>query len=206
MIAGLRELEEAGPPRPFVDRLVVLDDDPTGVQTLAGIRVLLAWDPATLIAALAGRPSVHLITNSRALAPAAAGALVADAARLVLDSVPDAHLVLRGDSTLRGHLREEYEAVRRATAPDSWPVLVLVPALPSAGRVTRGGVHMIERDGESTPLDQTEYARDGVFSYSTARLPSGSMSVVGSSISALRVGSLIRTSTTSSKFRSQNGS
>jgi uncharacterized protein YgbK (DUF1537 family) len=148
----------------------VLDDDPTGVQTLAGIRVLLAWDAAKVVAALAGRPSVHLITNSRALAPAAAGALVADAARLVLGSVPDAHLVLRGDSTLRGHLREEYEAVRSAAAPDAWPVLVLVPALPSAGRVTRGGVHLIERDGASIPLDETEYARDGVFSYSTARL------------------------------------
>jgi uncharacterized protein YgbK (DUF1537 family) len=149
---------------------VVLDDDPTGAQTLAGIRVLLAWDAAKIVAALAGRPSVHLITNSRALAPAAAGALVADAARLVLESVPDAHLVLRGDSTLRGHLREEYEAVRGVAAPDSWPVLVLVPALPSAGRVTRGGVHMIERDGASIPLDETEYARDGVFSYSTAHL------------------------------------
>jgi uncharacterized protein YgbK (DUF1537 family) len=148
----------------------VLDDDPTGVQTLAGIRVLLAWDAAKVVAALAGRPSVHLITNSRALSPAAAGALVADAARLVLESVPDAHLVLRGDSTLRGHLREEYEAVRGAAAPDAWPVLVLVPALPLAGRVTRGGVHLVERDGASIPLDETEYARDGVFSYSTARL------------------------------------
>jgi uncharacterized protein YgbK (DUF1537 family) len=36
--------------------------------------------------------------------------------------------------------------------------------------VTRGGVHMIERDGASIPRDETEYARDGVFSYSTARL------------------------------------
>lgn len=156
--------------KPFLDRLVVLDDDSTGVQTLAGIRVLLAWDAAKICAALAGRPSVHLITNSRALAPGPAGTLVADAARLVHASVPDAHLVLRGDSTLRGHLREEYEAVRNAVAPDSWPVLLLVPALPSAGRVTRGGVHMIERGGASIPLDATEYARDGVFSYSTAHL------------------------------------
>jgi uncharacterized protein YgbK (DUF1537 family) len=140
------------------------------VQTLAGVRVLLAWDTAKIGAALTGRPSVHLITNSRALAPEPAGALVADAARLVHASVPDAHLVLRGDSTLRGHLREEYEAVRDATAPGSWPVLLLAPALPSAGRVTRGGVHIIERDGASTPLDATEYARDGVFSYGTARL------------------------------------
>ena len=162
--------DEQAPRRPFLDRIVVLDDDPTGVQTLAGIRVLLVWNGAAIVAALAGRPSVHLITNSRALRPEAAGVLVAEAARLALESVPEAHLVLRGDSTLRGHVREEYEAVRTAADPDSWPVLLLVPALPSAGRVTRDGVHLIERDGVSTPLDRTEYAHDGVFSYSTARL------------------------------------
>jgi len=169
-IEGQRGSEGSALGRPAVDRLVVLDDDPTGVQTLAGIRVLLAWDAAKVVAALAGRPSVHLITNSRAHAPAAAGAVVAEAARLVVDSVPDAHIVLRGDSTLRGHLREEYEAVRGVVAPDSWPVLMLVPALPSAGRVTRGGVHLIEHEGASIPLHETEYARDGVFSYGTARL------------------------------------
>ncbi len=45
-----------------------------------------------------------------------------------------------------------------------------MPALPSAGRVTRDGVHLIERDGRAEPLHETEYARDGVFAYSSARL------------------------------------
>jgi uncharacterized protein YgbK (DUF1537 family) len=132
--------------------------------------VLLTWDADRIAAALAGRASVHVITNSRAMPPERAETVVADTARIALERVPGAHLVLRGDSTLRAHLREEYEGVRRAAAPSAWPVLMLVPALPSAGRVTRGGVHRIERDGESTPLDETEYARDGVFAYTTARL------------------------------------
>ena len=80
--------------------LVVLDDDPTGVQTLAGIRVLLAWDCARVRAALEGRPSVHLITNTRALPAARVRPFVAAAARAALDGVPDAAIVLRGDSTL----------------------------------------------------------------------------------------------------------
>jgi uncharacterized protein YgbK (DUF1537 family) len=50
------------------------------------------------------------------------------------------------------------------------PPLLLVPALPSAGRVTRNGVHLIDRGGRTEPLHQTEYAGDGVFAYSTARL------------------------------------
>ena len=150
--------------------LVVLDDDPTGVQTLAGIRALLAWDPARVRAALAGRPSVHLITNTRALPAERVRAFVADATRAALEGVPDAAVVLRGDSTLRGHLLEEYLAVRDVVAPSGWPVLLLVPALPSAGRVTVGGVHLFDRDGRRTPLHETEYARDGVFAYSSARL------------------------------------
>jgi uncharacterized protein YgbK (DUF1537 family) len=152
------------------EQFVVLDDDPTGVQTLAGIRVLLAWDPARVRAALAGRPSVHLITNTRALPAERVRSFVAGAASAALEGEPDAAVVLRGDSTLRGHMLEEYLGVRDVVAPSGWPVLLLVPALPSAGRVTVGGFHLFDRDGRRTPLHETEYARDGVFAYASARL------------------------------------
>jgi uncharacterized protein YgbK (DUF1537 family) len=164
------ELGQARARPAYVDRLVVLDDDPTGVQTLAGIRVLLAWDdPGRIAAALAGRRSVHLVTNARALEPEEARSTVATAARAALGEVAGARLALRGDSTLRAHLLEEYlglcDALDRGRPP-----LLLVPALPSAGRITREGVHLIERDGRVEPLDETEYARDGVFAYSSSRL------------------------------------
>jgi uncharacterized protein YgbK (DUF1537 family) len=150
--------------------IVVLDDDPTGVQTLAGVRVLLSWDRERVRLAVAGRSAVHLITNTRALDPARVRPLVEKASRTVLEGVPDAHLVLRGDSTLRGHLLEEYLGVREVVAPLRWPLLILVPALPSAGRVTVDGVHLLERDGKRVPVAETEFARDGVFSYSSSRL------------------------------------
>lgn len=149
---------------------VVLDDDPTGAQTLAGVRVLLSWTPTRLRKALEDRPAVHLITNTRALPPEQVRTVVADAVRTSLDAAVDAVVVLRGDSTLRGHLLEEYLGVRDVVAPAAWPVLLLVPALPSAGRVTIGGVHLFERNGERTPLHETEYARDGVFAFRSARL------------------------------------
>ena len=149
---------------------VVLDDDPTGVQTLAGIHVLLAWDEGDVLAALGDRPSVHLVTNARALAPERARAVTASAARTAVADAPDARVVLRGDSTLRGHLLEEVEAVASVVTPDRAPLLLLVPALPSAGRVTIAGVHLIERDGRFMPLHETEYASDGMFSYRSARL------------------------------------
>lgn len=110
-----------------------------------------------------------MITNSRALPAREAAALVGAAARAAVAGVEGAHVVLRGDSTLRGHVWEEYEAVCDATGLGR-PPLLLVPALPSAGRVTRGGVHLIERDGAATPLHETEFAHDGAFSYRSARL------------------------------------
>jgi uncharacterized protein YgbK (DUF1537 family) len=156
--------------RSFVDRLVVLDDDPTGVQTLAGIRVLLDWsDPARIAGSFEAGPSVHLVTNVRALEPAAARRVVAEAARTAVRAVEDAHVVLRGDSTLRGHLLEEYLGLCDALGLGR-PPLLLVPALPSAGRITRDGVHLIARNGRFEPLHDTEYAADGVFVYSSARL------------------------------------
>jgi uncharacterized protein YgbK (DUF1537 family) len=151
-------------------RIVVLDDDPTGVQTLAGIRVLLTWDAGRIREALEGRRAVHLITNVRALPANEALEATAHAARTALAGAPDALLILRGDSTLRGHLREEVVALAEVVAQGRLPPLLLVPALPSAGRVTVGGVHLLERDGRRVPLHETEYASDGVFAYSDARL------------------------------------
>jgi uncharacterized protein YgbK (DUF1537 family) len=151
-------------------RYVVLDDDPTGVQTLAGIRVLLAWEADDIAAALEHGRSVHLITNVRALSPATARAVTATGARTARAAAPGATVVLRGDSTLRGHLLEEVEGVASVVTPGRIPPLLLVPALPAAGRVTVDGVHRIERNGRLVPLHETEYATDGVFSYRSARL------------------------------------
>jgi uncharacterized protein YgbK (DUF1537 family) len=153
---------------PVGPRLAVLDDDPTGVQTLSGVRVLLHWDPARIRVLLTRRRALHLLTNSRAFDAARARDLVAAAAAAV--GADGSGSVLRGDSTLRGHLLEEYLGVHEGRGLSRWPSLVLAPALPSAGRVTVGGVQYLARSGERVPVHLTEFARDGIFSYSTSRL------------------------------------
>lgn len=160
------EVGGAGSPPPG-DVSLILDDDPTGTQAVAGVRVHLRFTPATIRDELGrGEACLHLITNSRALTPRRAGEVTSEAAVAARAAAPDARIVLRGDSTLRGHLLEEYLAVDPAEST----VLLLVPALPAAGRTTRGGVHCIERDGRNIPLHETEYAVDGEFRYTTARL------------------------------------
>jgi uncharacterized protein YgbK (DUF1537 family) len=151
--------------------LVVLDDDPTGTQAVSGVPVLLDWD-ARLVAeaARAGARAVYLLTNSRAYPPARARERVHAAAAAAVEALGRPRLALRGDSTLRTHLLEEYFAVCDAAFGGRTPPLLLVPALPAAGRVTVDGVHLLERDGARVPLHLTEYARDPSFAYSDARL------------------------------------
>src|SRR5438128_6093079 len=151
--------------------LIVLDDDPTGTQAVESVPVLLEWD-AELVreAAGSGSPSIHVLTNSRAFPPARAAELVRSAADAAFAALGRPRLALRGDSTLRAHLLEEYLAVRDAAFPGLTPPLLLVPALPRAGRVTVDGVHLLERNGRRVPLHETEYAADPAFAYRDARL------------------------------------
>jgi hypothetical protein len=151
---------------------VVLDDDPTGTQGVSDMLVVLDWsDPGVWDGARAGERAVHMLTNSRAHTGAEAGELVASAAAAARLRHPRVRLILRGDSTLRAHVWEEYAALRAVLYPgrDDVPLL-LVPALPAAGRVTIGGRHLLERDGERVPLHRTEYARDGALAYSDSDL------------------------------------
>ncbi len=158
-------MDEPGPP------IVVLDDDPTGAQAVTGVPVLLEWTPETLReTARSGPPAMYLITNHRAFPPDRARRIVFEAARAAVEALPGARIVLRGDSTLRAHLLEEYLGLRDAAFPGEDRPFLLVPALPAAGRITIGGVHLLDRDGGRIPLHETEYARDPAFAYSDARL------------------------------------
>jgi uncharacterized protein YgbK (DUF1537 family) len=154
-----------------VPALVALDDDPTGVQAMEHVSVALAWDAeAVAIGGEAGSRALHIVTNSRALDSGGARRVTAEAATAVSSPWPSTPIILRGDSTLRAHLLPEYDALRRTIHRDSTPPLVLVPALPAAGRITKGGVHLLSQGGTEVPLHETEYSQDPRFGYKNARL------------------------------------
>lgn len=138
---------------------------------MAGVPILLSWDHSTL-ADVAQRtpPAIFLLTNTRALAPTEAEGVTRKAAELAKQTLPSSMVVLRGDSTLRGHVMEEYLGARAAIYPQSWPVLVLVPALPHAGRITLDGIHYLLHDGTRTPIHLSEYGDDARFGYGTSSL------------------------------------
>jgi len=151
--------------------IAVLDDDPTGTQLLADVPVLLDWSLDALSRLLGHGGVVHVLTNTRALDAAAARRVVAEVAALARDAASSVDIVLRGDSTLRAHLLEEYEGASESVFGPVPPVHLLVPALPSAGRITVAGEHVMRLgDGREVPLAETEYAGDGAFTYSSSNL------------------------------------
>jgi uncharacterized protein YgbK (DUF1537 family) len=148
---------------------VVLDDDPTGTQAASGVTVLLEWDADDLAEVLEHEGSVYLQTNSRAIDEAAAVAL-AERIRGELAAVrerlgSDPLVVLRGDSTLRGHVFVESDVF---AGPEGR--ILFVPAFPAGGRTTIDGVHRVRIDGVDVPVGETEFAADPVFGYRSSRL------------------------------------
>jgi uncharacterized protein YgbK (DUF1537 family) len=151
-------------------KVVVIDDDPTGSQTVHSCPLLLRWDAASLAEGLAHpSPLLFLLANTRALAPAPAEARVREicrALRPALAAMARPWLVVsRGDSTLRGHFPLEVEVIAAEIGP--FDATLLVPAFLEGGRTTVDGVHRLH----GRPVHESEFARDRLFGYRSSHLP-----------------------------------
>ncbi len=156
-------------------KLVVLDDDPTGTQTLHGVDVLADFSVSTLAAALADpRPCFFVLTNTRSLPASEAASLVGTvASRLATAGAQagaDFVVASRSDSTLRGHFIEELDALERGLGRPI-DAKVVIPAFFEGGRYTVDNVHYVADGDRLVPAGETEFARDATFGYRHSRLP-----------------------------------
>jgi uncharacterized protein YgbK (DUF1537 family) len=153
-------------------KVVVIDDDPTGSQTVHSCPLLLEWDKETLRRGLRHpSPLLFLLADTRALTPEAAAARNREIVRHLDEALAaeglgrgDVLLVSRGDSTLRGHGVLEPATLQEAFGP--FDATFHIPAFLEGGRITRNGVHLL--NGE--PVHTTAFARDRIFGYSTSDL------------------------------------
>lgn len=169
VIGSVRDVVENG----GVPTLVVLDDDPTGTQTCHDIDVLTVWDTETLEYEFSLNPrGFFILTNSRALPSTEARCLIVDICKNVAMAAEKAQktfeIVLRGDSTLRGHLPEEPEAAEEALGLfDGW---VVTPFFSQGGRLTINDVHYVKEGDVLVPASQTPFAQDATFGYKNSNL------------------------------------
>ncbi len=159
-------------------RVVALDDDPTGSQTVTDLPVLTTWSVDDLRWALrACEAGFFVLTNTRSLGPADAAARNREVAA-ALHTAAAAEgvryaLVSRSDSTMRGHFPLETDVLAESAAQQGRPVdgVVLVPAFPDAGRITVNAVHWTrDASGTMLPVGHTEFARDATFGFASSDL------------------------------------
>jgi uncharacterized protein YgbK (DUF1537 family) len=163
------------PTRAIAPKVIVLDDDPTGSQTVHSCLLLMRWDVETLKLGLADEsPIFFVLTNTRALPPEQAAAVTREVCRnlkvaLTAEDIEEFVVVSRSDSTLRGHYPIETDVIAAELGP--FDAHFLVPAFFEGGRLTRNSTHYLLVNGVETPVHQTEFGRDSVFGYRHSFLP-----------------------------------
>ncbi|MEM7514496.1 MAG: four-carbon acid sugar kinase family protein, partial [Bacteroidota bacterium] len=161
----IRKLEN----RPVI---VVLDDDPTGTQTVHDVLLLTKWKDEQLQKALE-EPIFYLLTNSRSLDEQVAYELVFTVCKRLLHLAEivgkELLFVSRSDSTLRGHFKAELTALKKAIElPQA--LSIFVPAFFEGGRFTVGNVHYVEEGEHLIPAAETPFAKDATFGFSSSEL------------------------------------
>jgi uncharacterized protein YgbK (DUF1537 family) len=156
-------------------KIIVLDDDPTGSQTVHSCLLLMRWDVETLCQGLTDKaPICFILTNTRAMSSEQARAVTQEVCQnlkiaIANAGIKDFLIVSRSDSTLRGHYPIETDVI--AEELGDFDAHFLTPAFFEGGRITINSIHYLLIDGVKTPVAQTEFARDSVFGYHHSYLP-----------------------------------
>ncbi|UOF90265.1 hydroxyacid dehydrogenase [Fodinisporobacter ferrooxydans] len=158
------------------EKIIVLDDDPTGCQTVHGIRALMNWDRETLRQALeAPEHLVYILTNLRSVDAVRALEIHREIADRIVEVAAElkikVHVISRSDSTLRGHFPEDVLPFINDSRFGDIDGILLSPAFFEGGRFTYNGTHYVKQGNAYLPADQTEFAKDPAFPFTSAYLP-----------------------------------
>ncbi|MEK5332234.1 four-carbon acid sugar kinase family protein [Lysinibacillus sp. FSL W8-0992] len=162
----------------FNHKIVILDDDPTGVQTVHGVSVYTDWTEESIKQGFREQNQIFfLLTNSRSFTAEETAVVHQDIARRVhevslQEGIPYL-LVSRGDSTLRGHYPLETETMKNTIEEISntkFDGEILIPFFKEGGRLTIDNIHYVQYGEELVPASETEFAKDRTFGFSSSHL------------------------------------
>jgi uncharacterized protein YgbK (DUF1537 family) len=159
-------------------KIVVLDDDPTGVQTVHDISVYTNWSKDSIEKGFAEENKLfYILTNSRGFTQEQTTAAHKEIAAVVdqvsKETGKEYIFISRSDSTLRGHypletvlLKEEYEKNTGSKIDGE----ILCPFFKEGGRYTIDDVHYVKYGDELVPAAETEFAKDKTFGYTASNM------------------------------------
>lgn len=159
-------------------KIIVLDDDPTGVQTVHGISVYTDWSVESLEKGFEEAQSMFFIlTNSRGFTAAetteAHQEIAANIVKVAEQQKKDFIIISRGDSTLRGHYPLETEILKNtieASSEITYDGEIIMPFFKEGGRFTVDNIHYVQYDDNLVPAGETEFAKDRTFGFSSSHL------------------------------------
>ena len=160
-------------------KIVVLDDDPTGVQTVHDISVYTSWEKDSIRQGFEEKNNLfYVLTNSRGFtaeqttkAHREIAAVVDEMAR---ETGREYIFISRSDSTLRGHYPLETELLKKSYEQNTGNIVdgeILCPFFKEGGRFTIDNIHYVKYGGELIPANETEFAKDRTFGYAAATMP-----------------------------------
>lgn len=159
------------------DKIIVLDDDPTGVQTVNGVNVYTDWTVESIADGFSERNRMFFIlTNSRAFTVEKTRAEHKKIAERILSTARRLNkkfmVISRSDSTLRGHYPLETETLRETFEANGQKIdgEILMPFFKEGGRLTIDDVHYVKEGDKLIPAGETEFARDKTFGYTQSDL------------------------------------
>jgi len=159
-------------------KMIVLDDDPTGVQTVHDISVFTDWSLESIEQGFNEEQSMFFIlTNSRGFTAEETEKAHREMAENILTVASKLNrefmIISRGDSTLRGHYPLETNVLKETieTASDlKIDGEVILPFFKEGGRLTINNIHYIQYGEELVPAGETEFAKDRTFGYTKSDL------------------------------------
>ena len=159
-------------------KIVVLDDDPTGVQTVHDVSVYTDWEPESIAKGFAEEKAIFFIlTNSRGLTAEETKVVHEQIAKRVVAEAKKTGkqfiLISRSDSTLRGHYPLETEILKQIVEADSDIKIdgeIIFPFFKEGGRFTINNIHYVLEGDELVPAAETEFAKDKTFGYTKSHM------------------------------------
>ena len=152
----------------------VLDDDPTGAQTVHNASFLTEWSLDVLLSEKYQPEEVTFLQiNTRAKTEEQAVKINVDLGILFsqlsgLLKIPIS-VISRSDSTLRGHFPAEVDALAKGME-NSHDGIIFIPFFIQGGRYTIEDVQYVSDGSMLAPVAQTPFAKDSAFGYESSNL------------------------------------
>lgn len=153
------------------NKIVVIDDDATGCQTVHDVLILLDWNIELLKDTISKENIFYILTNSRAYSSKKAKLINKEIAENLagISDIQKLKVISRSDSTLRGHFYPEVKILMETLGP--FDGIIVAPFFYEGGRITINGTHYVLNKNELIEVNKTEFSKDPVFKYNNAYLP-----------------------------------